>query len=193
MKSLPTSLREILASPEVFKVGVGISEDRTKLLKDWSLDLVSWVDLRHLIVNNWDHHGKLGLESLAWLVLGVRLDKDWRIRASDWGAPYRRQTETILTVHLQDINDNRPQFERVNCVGTVSSNVPQGTEVFHLSAVDLDSADRNKIHYRVVSGNEDGCFSLDSKSGNITVQCDLRTLAFRSGFKLNFYLFRFLL
>ena len=61
-----------------------------------------------------------------------------RIRASDWGAPYRRQTETILTVHLQDINDNRPQFERVNCVGTVSSNVPQGTEVFHLSAVDLD-------------------------------------------------------
>ena len=116
-----------------------------------------------------------------------------RIRASDWGAPYRRQTETILTVHLQDINDNRPQFERVNCVGTVSSNIPQGTEVFHLSAVDLDSADRNKIHYRVVSGNEDGCFSLDSKSGNITVQCDLRTLAFRSGFKLNFYLFRFLL
>ena len=59
-----------------------------------------------------------------------------RIRASDWGAPYRRQTETILTVHLQDINDNRPQFERVNCVGTVSSNVPQGTKVFYLSAVD---------------------------------------------------------
>ena len=42
MKSLPTSLREILASPEVFKVGVGISEDRTRLLQDWSLDLVTY-------------------------------------------------------------------------------------------------------------------------------------------------------
>ena len=106
MKSLPTSLREILASPEVFKVGVGISEDRTKLLKDWSLDLVSWVDLRHLIVNNWDHHGKLGLESLAWLVLGVRLDKDWRIRASDWEAEQlsARQTDYAANDALVGVN-----------------------------------------------------------------------------------------
>ena len=88
MKSLPTSLREILASPEVFKVGVGISEDRSKLLQDWSLDLASCVDLRHLVVNHWaaGHHGKLGLQGLAGLVLGVSLDKDWRIRASDWEA-----------------------------------------------------------------------------------------------------------
>ena len=87
MKSLATSLREILASPEVFKVGVGISEDRSKLLQDWCLDLASCVDLRHLVVNHWaGHHGKLGLQGLAGLVLGVSLDKDWRIRASDWEA-----------------------------------------------------------------------------------------------------------
>ena len=32
-----------------------------------------------------------------------------RIRASDWGTPYRGETELKLTIHIQDINDNRPQ------------------------------------------------------------------------------------
>ena len=32
-----------------------------------------------------------------------------RVRASDWGKPFRRETELKLTIHIQDINDNRPQ------------------------------------------------------------------------------------
>ena len=107
MKSLPTSLREILASPEVFKVGVGISEDRTKLLQDVSLDLPSWVDLRHLVVNHWvGHHDKLGLQALAGLVLDVSLDKDWRIRASDWEADQlsARQVDYAANDALVGIN-----------------------------------------------------------------------------------------
>ena len=107
MKSLPTSLREILASPEVFKVGVGISEDRTKLLQDVSLDLASWVDLRHLVVNHWvGHHDKLGLQALAGLVLDVSLDKDWRIRASDWEADQlsARQVDYAANDALVGIN-----------------------------------------------------------------------------------------
>ncbi len=32
-----------------------------------------------------------------------------RVRASDWGKPYRRETELKLTINIQDINDNRPQ------------------------------------------------------------------------------------
>ena len=83
-----------------------------------------------------------------------------------------------MTVMVRDINDNRPQFERTACVGSVPSTLPQGSPVFRLSAVDLDSGD--KIYYRTVSGNEDGCFSLDSSSGTLTAMCDLRTLAFRS-------------
>ena len=87
MTSLPTSLRQILASPDIYKLGVGISEDKRKLLEDWRLDMVSCVDLRHLVLHSsWPHQGKLGLESLARIVLGVSLDKDWRIRASHWEA-----------------------------------------------------------------------------------------------------------
>ena len=97
-----------------------------------------------------------------------------RIRASDWGTPYRRQSEMRLTVKIRDINDNRPQFERINCVGKIPRGIRPGSNIFTLSALDFDSG--NVISYRVVSGNADGCFSLDSSKGVISVVCDLRTL-----------------
>nr|CAD7448921.1 unnamed protein product [Timema bartmani] len=94
-----------------------------------------------------------------------------RIRASDWGVPYRRQTEMQLRIRVRDVNDNRPQFEKVDCVGHVPRYVSIGTEVITLSAIDFDAG--NIISYRMVSGNEDGCFSLDSTSGVLSVTCDL--------------------
>ena len=32
-----------------------------------------------------------------------------RVRASDWGTPFRRQAEVKVKIHIKDINDNRPQ------------------------------------------------------------------------------------
>ena len=32
-----------------------------------------------------------------------------QVRASDWGQPFRRQSELRLTIRIKDINDNRPQ------------------------------------------------------------------------------------
>ena len=87
---LPTGLREILASPEVFKVGVAVTDDARKLVADYGLDVASCVDLRHLVLSYREPHsghpGRLGLEALAERVLGVALDKDWRLRAGDWEA-----------------------------------------------------------------------------------------------------------
>lgn len=97
-----------------------------------------------------------------------------RIRASDWGLPYRRQTEMQLTVKVKDINDNRPQFEKIDCVGHIPRYVSIGSEIITLSAIDFDSG--NIISYRIVSGNEDGCFSIDTTSGTITVSCDLNDI-----------------
>ncbi|XP_026833139.1 fat-like cadherin-related tumor suppressor homolog isoform X3 [Drosophila erecta] len=94
------------------------------------------------------------------------------IRASDWGLPYRRQTEIKLSIVVKDINDNRPQFERVNCYGKVTKSAPMGTEVFVTSAIDYDAGDI--ISYRLSDGNEDGCFNLDPTSGSLSVSCDLK-------------------
>ncbi|KAJ8936032.1 hypothetical protein NQ318_000693 [Aromia moschata] len=97
-----------------------------------------------------------------------------RIRASDWGLPYRRQTEMQLTVKVKDVNDNRPQFEKVDCVGHVPRYVAIGSEIITLSAIDFDAG--NLITYRIVSGNEDGCFGISETSGTINVSCDLNDI-----------------
>lgn len=95
-----------------------------------------------------------------------------RIRASDWGLPYRRQTETTLRVRVRDVNDNRPQFEKVDCRGRVHRDVAAGTELLALSAVDFDAGD--VVTYKLVGGAADGCFALDATSGVLSVTCDLR-------------------
>ena len=70
---------------------------------------------------------------------------------------YRRQSEMRLTVRLLDINDNRPQFERIDCIGDLDRNlVGPGSNILTLSALDFDAG--NIIKYRFVSGNSDGCF-----------------------------------
>ncbi|KRT86893.1 Cadherin, partial [Oryctes borbonicus] len=97
-----------------------------------------------------------------------------RLRASDWGLPYRRQTEMVLTVKIKDINDNRPQFEKIECTGHVPRYIPIGSEIITLSAIDFDAG--NIISYRIVSGNEDGCFTVDATSGTVSVSCDLSEL-----------------
>lgn len=101
----------------------------------------------------------------------MRREYKLKVRASDWGLPYRRQTEMQLTIRLRDVNDNRPQFERIDCVGHLPRFLPIGTEIITLSAIDFDAG--NIISYRMVSGNEDGCFNLDSTSGTIAIGCDL--------------------
>ncbi|KAF2369114.1 Cadherin [Trinorchestia longiramus] len=93
------------------------------------------------------------------------------VRASDWGEPFRRQTEKVITIHVQDVNDNHPQFERVDCSGYIDRSAPLGTEIFTLSAIDFDVG--NIISYRILSGNDDRCFDLDSSKGTITLMCDL--------------------
>ncbi|XP_045031201.1 fat-like cadherin-related tumor suppressor homolog isoform X3 [Daphnia magna] len=103
-----------------------------------------------------------------------------KIRASDWGTPYRRQSELLVTVIVRDVNDNRPQFQRVGCVGRVPRTTAIGSELLTLSAVDFDQG--NTVVYRIVSGNEDGCFSLDSSSGAVGVACDLSDLGISERF-----------
>ncbi|GAB6033159.1 hypothetical protein CHUAL_012768 [Chamberlinius hualienensis] len=102
-----------------------------------------------------------------------------KIRASDWGTPYRRQSEMTVRVQLKDVNDNRPQFERVDCFGRISRDAPRATEIITLSAIDFDAG--NVISYRFVSGNEDHCFALDKASGVVTLVCDLKSQKPTSG------------
>ncbi|XP_076058992.1 fat-like cadherin-related tumor suppressor homolog [Oratosquilla oratoria] len=96
-----------------------------------------------------------------------------KVRASDWGTPFKRETETTVKVKVRDVNDNRPQFEGIDCAGWVSLDAPVGTSVLTLSALDLDAD--SVVSYRLTGGHEDGCWALDATAGVLALTCDLRS------------------
>jgi len=95
----------------------------------------------------------------------MRRDYDLLVRASDWGSPFRRDVEAVLRIHIQDVNDNRPQFQRTNCSGFVYRDAVPGTNLALLSAIDFDADD--VVTYRIDSGNDDDCFEVDSQTGQL--------------------------
>jgi hypothetical protein len=62
------------------------SDDAKFLMKDYGLRVRGCLDLRHLMARS----GTLsrgGLAGMAENLLGIKLDKNWHIRCSDWEAP----------------------------------------------------------------------------------------------------------
>ena len=96
-----------------------------------------------------------------------------QVRASDWGTPFKRETEVIVTINLKDINDNKPQFEKVNCRGYLSRDSPIGTSLVVIPAIDFEVS--NIISYSIISGNEDNCFEIVSSNGELRTNCQFQT------------------
>uniref|UniRef100_A0A8C2DIR3 FAT atypical cadherin 3a n=1 Tax=Cyprinus carpio TaxID=7962 RepID=A0A8C2DIR3_CYPCA len=104
------------------------------------------------------------------------------VRASDWGSPYRRESEVNVTVHLENVNDNKPLFEKVACVGVISREFPVGEVIATMSAIDIDELEL--VKYKILSGNEQGYFDLNPDSGVMTLRHSLNTAAPKNSFSL---------
>uniref|UniRef100_A0A8C2GGG7 FAT atypical cadherin 3a n=1 Tax=Cyprinus carpio TaxID=7962 RepID=A0A8C2GGG7_CYPCA len=104
------------------------------------------------------------------------------VRASDWGSPYRRESEVNVTVHLENVNDNKPLFEKVDCVGVISRDFPVGEVITTMSAIDIDELEL--VKYKILSGNEQGYFDLNPDSGVMTLHHSLNTAAPKNSFSL---------
>uniref|UniRef100_A0A672RFF8 FAT atypical cadherin 3 n=1 Tax=Sinocyclocheilus grahami TaxID=75366 RepID=A0A672RFF8_SINGR len=90
------------------------------------------------------------------------------IRASDWGSPYRRESEVNVTVQVLNINDNQPLFERVSCKGTIGRDFPVGQTIIIMSAIDIDEL--GLVKYKILSGNEQDIFTLNPESGMLSLR-----------------------
>ncbi|MED6265426.1 bahd acyltransferase [Characodon lateralis] len=97
------------------------------------------------------------------------------VRASDWGSPYRRESEVNVTIHLQNLNDNKPLFEKVACKGGISVDFPVDEIITTMSAIDIDELEL--VKYKIISGNELGLFDLNPDSGVLALRNSLSTLS----------------
>lgn len=91
-----------------------------------------------------------------------------RVWASDSGSPFSQVSECPVTITLNNVNDNIPLFERVDCNTTVPLDFPIGGTIAELSAIDLDEL--QQLRYVIESGNELQVFGIDPVSGAITLK-----------------------
>uniref|UniRef100_A0A672R052 FAT atypical cadherin 3 n=1 Tax=Sinocyclocheilus grahami TaxID=75366 RepID=A0A672R052_SINGR len=100
------------------------------------------------------------------------------VRASDWGSPYRRESEVNVTVQVLNINDNQPLFERVSCKGTIGCDFPVGQTIIIMSAIDIDEL--GLVKYKILSGNEQDVFTLNPDSGMLSLKRSLSSMSVKN-------------
>ncbi|XP_033109345.1 cadherin-23-like, partial [Anneissia japonica] len=73
----------------------------------------------------------------------------------------------IVEVFLQDVNDNAPVFTKEVYNFQVSENEVPGDVIGDVSATDADSTVNAEIQYSIISGNENGLFTLLTQSRGV--------------------------
>jgi hypothetical protein len=94
------------------------------------------------------------------------------IVATDRGTPSRTAT-SFLIIHVNDVNDHEPVFEKSEYSAILSELAPPGTYVAGITATDEDSGVNAQIYYAFVSGNDNQWFEMDTNSGLITTKAPL--------------------
>lgn len=87
--------------------------------------------------------------------------------ATDKGSP-PRTANAYLIIHVNDVNDHEPVFEKSEYSAVLSELAPPGTYVASITATDEDTGVNAQIYYDFVSGNQEHWFAIDSESGLIT-------------------------
>lgn len=80
----------------------------------------------------------------------------------------RLSTSLTARIVIEDFNDNSPVFVSRTRVD-IMEDEPVGYPLLHVIAIDRDSRDNGRVSYSILSGNEDGAFSLDPVSGILAV------------------------
>ncbi|XP_056132861.1 protocadherin alpha-3-like [Lampris incognitus] len=115
------------------------------------------------------------------LVLQKALDREKEqlitltLTAVDGGTPPKSGTSDII-IHVLDINDNTPVFEKSLFKARVLENVAIGTTLLTLNATDADEGTNREIAYSLSTKEQDDVleiFHIDEQTGVITVRGDV--------------------
>lgn len=112
-------------------------------------------------------------ESSGIITLEKPLDREMQavytltVKANDHGLPRKLSSVTSVLISVLDINDNPPVFEHREYGATLSEDVAVGAEVLQVYATSRDIEANAEISYQIISGNEQGKFSINPVTGNI--------------------------
>lgn len=87
------------------------------------------------------------------------------VTATDKGSP-RMATSMNLTVHVEDANDHDPEFSQSTYSLTVREDIPRGTSLFQVQALDRDIGTNGQVRYMLTQASP---FVVDTVRGVVTV------------------------
>ncbi|XP_039671449.1 protocadherin Fat 4 [Perca fluviatilis] len=92
----------------------------------------------------------------------------FQIKATETDPP-KNFAEVQVSVTLLDENDNTPVFTSAKYEGKVFANQTVGMSLVQVKAEDPDADKNGQIKYSIEFGNNDGYFSIEENSGDITL------------------------
>ncbi|NXI40704.1 PCD23 protein, partial [Galbula dea] len=126
-----------------------------------------------------DTFGAFAIDSVTGSIVTTKaLDREaksqytFRVVASDCSTHLPRST-TVMTVLIQDVNDNAPKFEQNYYRASVWEGQSPKTDIMQVFATDLDSGLNGEIEYSIFSGNEEAAFLIDPARGILTTNAVL--------------------
>lgn len=94
--------------------------------------------------------------------------KEFNFRVFAIDAGYEsKNSSAIVTVTVQDVDDNPPIFSSSNFECSIGENVPSGRFICQLNATDADGPPYNSIFYSFCNGSLDQDFTLNFEFGKI--------------------------
>lgn len=87
-----------------------------------------------------------------------------------------------VEIEVLDLNDNLPEFEVDFYNISIVENLPNGFSVLQIMAMDQDQGDNSDFTYQLQDNS--GAFTLDPKSGWLTVSCRNHTHFFLFLYKI---------
>ncbi|CAG0913257.1 unnamed protein product [Notodromas monacha] len=93
--------------------------------------------------------------------------------ARDLGEPVALESEKLVTIIVEDVNDNAPVFTSL-ASGVLVGGTKTGSVVFQVTAKDMDASTNGLVTYELVNGADfSGLFSVDRATGRVTVTRDV--------------------
>ncbi|XP_072315573.1 protocadherin-16-like [Eucyclogobius newberryi] len=146
-------------------------------LRATDLDTGPSGDISYRIIAG-DPSGEFQLDRLSGILSTSRpIDRERKsgytltVTASDQGTPPLSSTVSVEIIIL-DINDHSPQFESSSYTADISEDVPIGSLVVDVKAVDLDQGVNSQIMYFLSQGSK-SMFIIDQKTGRIITAAPL--------------------
>lgn len=87
-----------------------------------------------------------------------------------WISSGPNSSSALVTIIVEDANDNHPHFLGVENAVSLSEGVSVGHTILRLTATDFDLPPNSDVRFEITSGNEEQLFALDPFTGVLSVQ-----------------------